>query len=181
MCVCVDLRACANTELLGDVSVVVHRMCEHRADSRAPAKPPHAPNTSPPPSFPFPPSPPPPKPSLPLQAVCCDPDRLRGVLLNLYTNAAKFTKRGHIVLRVRCVGRDYTPPAPGGYHAIMLQPSYLPSSSADRWVLWGGVLVGGWSVVRVVRVGGWRCVGVLVLGTRLLPDCHCLTGLCVRL
>lgn len=27
-------------------------------------------------------------PSLPLQVVCCDPDRLRGVLLNLYTNAS---------------------------------------------------------------------------------------------
>lgn len=151
--------------------------------------------------------------------VCCDPDRLRGVLLNLYTNAgegavgpqggdvwrtllpacclahaqsqrsphmcvcqhvgrsvlcwsgwklgssgltaaacvcchvrvwccccccrpaAKFTKRGHIVLRVRCVTREWTPPAPPGYHAIMLQPSYLPSSSADRWVLcWAGRL-----------------------------------------
>ena len=32
--------------------------------------------------------------------VLCDPDRVRGVLLNLYTNAAKFTKSGHIGLRV---------------------------------------------------------------------------------
>lgn len=67
-----------------------------------------------------------------MQVVCCDPDRLRGVLLNLYTNAAKFTKRGHILMRVRCVSQDWVPPAPPGYHAIILQPSYLPSSSADR-------------------------------------------------
>jgi signal transduction histidine kinase len=67
-----------------------------------------------------------------LQYVFCDPDRLRGILLNLYTNAAKFTKRGHIVLRARCVARDYTPPAPAGYSAIMLQPSYHPSSSSHR-------------------------------------------------
>lgn len=32
--------------------------------------------------------------------IVCDPDRVRGVLLNLYTNAAKFTKSGHIALTV---------------------------------------------------------------------------------
>lgn len=66
--------------------------------------------------------------------------------------AAKFTKRGHIVLRVRCVTREWTPPAPPGYHAIMLQPSYLPSSSADRWVLWWAHRVAG-GQVRGVQQG----------------------------
>ena len=36
-----------------------------------------------------------------------DPDRLRGILLNLYTNAAKFTKRGAIALRVLVTGPNY--------------------------------------------------------------------------
>lgn len=38
-----------------------------------------------------------------------DPDRLRGILLNLYTNAAKFTRRGAISLRVSVHGSDYRP------------------------------------------------------------------------
>jgi signal transduction histidine kinase len=33
-----------------------------------------------------------------------DADRLRSVLLNLYTNAAKYTRRGAILLRVSAVG-----------------------------------------------------------------------------
>lgn len=42
-----------------------------------------------------------------------DPDRLCGILLNLYTNAAKFTKRGCIALRVHACTGDHVPdPAP---------------------------------------------------------------------
>ena len=41
-----------------------------------------------------------------------DPDRLRGILLNLYTNAAKFTRRGSIALRVRVAHKGYRP-SPG--------------------------------------------------------------------
>lgn len=42
-----------------------------------------------------------------VQVVLGDPDRLRGILLNLYTNAAKFTRRGAIALRVSVAGPDY--------------------------------------------------------------------------
>ncbi|KAA6420686.1 MAG: histidine kinase [Trebouxia sp. A1-2] len=38
-----------------------------------------------------------------------DPDRLRGILLNLYTNAAKFTRKGSIALRLRLASKDYRP------------------------------------------------------------------------
>lgn len=34
-----------------------------------------------------------------LQVVLADPDRVSGVLLNLYTNAAKFTRQGSIQVR----------------------------------------------------------------------------------
>ena len=51
-------------------------------------------------------------PGVPLR-VLCDPDRVRGVLLNLYTNAAKFTKQGHIGLRVSEVqGAAFVPQPP---------------------------------------------------------------------
>lgn len=46
------------------------------------------------------------------ETVICDPDRVRGILLNLYTNAAKFTKSGHICLRVVIVSGSHTPPDP---------------------------------------------------------------------
>lgn len=46
-----------------------------------------------------------------MRLTCCitqgDPDRLRGILLNLYTNAAKFTRRGAIALRVSVAGPNY--------------------------------------------------------------------------
>lgn len=38
-----------------------------------------------------------------------DPDRLRGILLNLYTNAAKFTRRGAISLRVSVHSSQHRP------------------------------------------------------------------------
>eukprot|EP00884_Botryococcus_braunii_P011489 jgi/Botrbrau1/20340/Bobra.0006s0013.5 len=38
-----------------------------------------------------------------------DPDRLKGILLNLCTNAAKFTKRGAIAVRVSVTGPNFRP------------------------------------------------------------------------
>lgn len=45
-----------------------------------------------------------------------DPDRLCGILLNLYTNAAKFTKRGFIALRVRACTGEYVPEPSSAEH-----------------------------------------------------------------
>ncbi|CAG9461840.1 unnamed protein product [Pedinophyceae sp. YPF-701] len=47
--------------------------------------------------------------TLGLPPVMSDPDRLRGILLNLMTNAVKFTKQGHIFVRVRVVRQGQFP------------------------------------------------------------------------
>jgi signal transduction histidine kinase len=72
-------------------------------------------------------------PALPsdLALVYCDPDRLRGILLNLYTNAAKFTKCGSISLRVRVVEPDYEPEPPPGWAGITITPSYCTRPSTE--------------------------------------------------
>lgn len=38
-----------------------------------------------------------------------DPDRLRGILLNLYTNAAKFTRKGALALHISVSGPNFRP------------------------------------------------------------------------
>jgi len=46
------------------------------------------------------------------QTALGDPARLCGILLNMYMNAAKFTKTGSIGLKVRMVSKDYRPSPP---------------------------------------------------------------------
>ena len=46
-----------------------------------------------------------------------DPDRLRGILLNLYTNAAKFTRKGGLALHISVSGPNFQPsPHQDGRH-----------------------------------------------------------------
>ncbi|KAK9831531.1 hypothetical protein WJX81_006368 [Elliptochloris bilobata] len=59
-----------------------------------------------------------------------DPDRLRGILLNLYTNAAKFTKRGAISLRVSVTGPNYRP-RPHDASTFCGRPSASPTPSLE--------------------------------------------------
>ena len=59
----------------------------------------------------------------------CDSDRVRGILLNLYTNAAKFTKAGYITMRATTVDADFIPQPPPGpeYSSVTVTPAaYVP-------------------------------------------------------
>ncbi len=62
--------------------------------------------------------------------IICDPDRVRGILLNLYTNAAKFTKQGHIGLRVQEVKGQHEPDPGEGYGKVTVTPAYQPAARA---------------------------------------------------
>ena len=69
------------------------------------------------------------------QVVLTDPDRLRGIILNLYTNAAKFTVRGFIDLSVSVSSRDYSRPPDSGYSNITVAPSYRHAAANGLSVL----------------------------------------------
>ena len=80
-----------------------------------------------------------------MRQCCCrqvlgDPDRLRGILLNLYTNAAKFTKRGAIALRVSVTGPNYRRAIGCGkpYRTLALSIHYPSSTSGIRGVCQAG-------------------------------------------
>ena len=62
------------------------------------------------------------------EVIVCDPDRVRGILLNLYTNAAKFTKTGHISLRVSTVSGSYSPPDPSSGASVVATNAPRPKN-----------------------------------------------------
>lgn len=69
-----------------------------------------------------------------LKVILGDTDRLRGIILNLYSNAAKFTRKGLIEVSVDVLDRN-TAPEPGpGYDKITLPPykSSLTSFSTQN-------------------------------------------------
>ncbi|CAD7703320.1 unnamed protein product [Ostreobium quekettii] len=63
------------------------------------------------------------------EVVLTDPGRLRGVILNLYTNAAKCTRRGFIDLNVSVIDRPYAVPPGPEYSNVMVTPSSLQGAS----------------------------------------------------
>ncbi len=77
------------------------------------------------------PAPPPHPAHQPPPRIMCDPDRVRGILLNLYTNAAKFTKQGHIGLRVQEVREPASLP-PLCPHASRFSPSAAPGADCSQ-------------------------------------------------
>lgn len=85
-------------------------------------------------------------------AVMGDPDRLCGILLNLYTNAAKFTKRGFIALRVRAYSGDFVPGVWTGFIALTLLGGDASGQASGQTK--GSLGECGWSLRQARPVSG---------------------------